>query len=99
MSWCLYALSLDKRVQEKLREELLSIATDSPSMDDLMSLPYLDAVTRETLRLYPVVVSLLRQATKDDYIPLDKPFLDKHGRSHNVIPYVKSSPWCSTAEE
>ena len=49
LSWCLYALALDKRVQQKLREELLSIPTDSPCMDDLMSLlPCLKTVTLET---------------------------------------------------
>ncbi|KAF9234849.1 cytochrome P450 [Melanogaster broomeanus] len=54
-------------VRTKLREELLSVDTETPSMDDLMALLYLDAVVRGTLR---VVV-------KDDVLPLEKPFTDR----------------------
>ena len=50
--WCLFALTQAPEVQRKLREELLSVDTDKPDMDQLNSLPYLDAVCRETLRLY-----------------------------------------------
>lgn len=85
VGWCLFALSLDKRVQHKLREELLAVPTDAPTMDDLMSLPYLDAVLRETLRLYSPVTSTTRQATKDDCIPLSKPFKDRYGKVHHSI--------------
>ncbi|KAJ3480235.1 hypothetical protein NLI96_g8502 [Meripilus lineatus] len=85
VTWCLYALSLDHKVQQKLREELLAVSTDMPSMDELMSLPYLDAVLRETLRLYPPVAGTLREAGKDDLIPLSKPFTDKYGEVHDTI--------------
>ena len=54
-------------------------------MDELMSLPYLDAVLRETLRLYPPVAGTLREAGKDDFIPLSKPFTDKYGEVHDSI--------------
>ena len=50
-TWCLYALTQNPSIQEKLREEILSIPTDMPSMEDLNGLPYLDLVVRETLRL------------------------------------------------
>ena len=48
-------------------------------MDDLNGLPYMDAVVRETLRLYPAVAAIQREAMKDDCIPLGKPFTDKKG--------------------
>ena len=60
MTWVLYSLSQNKDVQTKLREELYNISTDNPTMDDLNGLPYLDAVVRETLRLYPAVGGILR---------------------------------------
>ena len=77
MSWALYALSQNKEVQTKLREEMSSISTDNPTMDDLNGLLYLDSVVRETLRLHPPLTSVLRDAAKDDCIPLSKPFRDK----------------------
>ena len=85
MSWALYALSQDKDAQTKLREEILNISTENPTMDDLNGLPFMDAVIRETLRLYPALPSVLRQAGKDDCIPLSKPFTDKKGVVHNEI--------------
>ena len=85
MSWALYALSQDKHAQTKLREEMYNISTDNPTMDDLNGLPYMDAVVRETLRLYPPVPSIQRQAEKDDCIPLSKPFTDKKGIVRNEI--------------
>ncbi|KAJ3482243.1 hypothetical protein NLI96_g7112 [Meripilus lineatus] len=85
VTWCLYALSSNTRVQQKLREELMTMPNDMPSMDELMTLPYLDLVLRETLRLFPPVTATIRQATKEDFIPLNKPFTDKYGEVHDTI--------------
>ena len=79
MSWALYDLSQNKHAQTNLREEISNISTDNPSMDDLNGLPYMDAVVRETLRLHPPVATILREARKDDCIPLSKPFTNKKG--------------------
>jgi hypothetical protein len=57
----------------------------NPTMDDLNALPYMDAVARDTLRLYPAVSSVLREARKDDCIPLSTPFADKKGIVCNEI--------------
>ena len=85
MSWALYALSQNKQAQTKLREEISNTSIDNPTMDDLNGLPYMDAVVRETLRLYPPIPRLLREARKDDCIPLSKPFTDKKGFVRNEI--------------
>ena len=85
MSWALYALSQNKQAQTKLREEISNISTDNPTMDDLNGLPYMDAVVRETLRLYPALPSVLREAKKDDCIPLSTPFTDRKGIVRNDI--------------
>jgi hypothetical protein len=85
MSWALYSLSHNKDAQTKLREEISSISTDNPTMDDLNGLPYMDAVVRETLRLYPAIAAILRRAGKDDCIPLSKPFTDTKGVEHNEV--------------
>lgn len=84
-TWCLYALAQRLDVQRKLREELREVPVDNPSMDQLNALPYLDAVIRETMRLYPPVVAGIRIASKDDEIPLAVPYMDAHGRMHDTV--------------
>jgi cytochrome P450 len=86
-AWALYALSRDLDVQAKLRDELLSVSTDSPTMDDMNGLPYLDAVVREALRVHAPVPATVRIAMKDDVIPLDTPFVDKNGVLRGSIRY------------
>ena len=76
------------QVQTKLRDELLSVDTDTPSMDELMALPYLDAVLRETLRVHPPVPSTSRFAMKDDVLPVGKPYTDRYGVVRDTITYV-----------
>ena len=52
----LHLLAAHPDVQEKLRREIVN-ARDGQDIpyDQLVKLPYLDAVCRETLRLYPTV--------------------------------------------
>ena len=59
LSRTLHLLSMHPAVQQKLREELMeatSGGTVDLDYDALTKLPYLDAVCRETLRLYVVVL-------------------------------------------
>lgn len=84
-TWVLYSLSRYPAAQQKLREELFSIQSDSPTMDELSALPYLDAVVTETLRLHSPTAMLVRVAAKDDVIPLSEPFTDRHGKLYSEI--------------
>jgi cytochrome P450 len=84
-TWALHELSVAPEIQTKLREELLSVDTETPSMDELSALPYLDAAVREILRLHAPIGETIRVAMKDDVLPLDKPFMDKHGVVHDGI--------------
>ncbi|KAJ3535832.1 hypothetical protein NMY22_g6302 [Coprinellus aureogranulatus] len=88
-TWALYALSNDLEVQKKLREELLEVSTDNPTMDELNALPYLDAVVRETLRVHAPVASTIRVAVKDDTIPLSTPVTDTTGQVHEYLEIKK----------
>ncbi|EIW74059.1 cytochrome P450 [Coniophora puteana RWD-64-598 SS2] len=84
-TWALYALTQNKAAQTKLRDELLTMDTENPSMDALNALPYLDMVVRETLRLHAPVANSIRVATKDDVIPLETPVVDRYGVQRHEI--------------
>ncbi|KAI0326037.1 cytochrome P450 [Cubamyces sp. BRFM 1775] len=84
-AWCLYELARAPHVQAKLREELLAVPTENPTMDELMALPYLDMVVRESLRIRAPVTSTIRTANKADVIPLETPFRGLDGEMHNSI--------------
>jgi cytochrome P450 len=75
----LFAFACHPTVQAKLCAELRTCPTDSPTMDQLNSLPYLESVVREALRLHAPVSSTQRIAMHDAEIPLQKPFKDKQG--------------------
>jgi cytochrome P450 len=72
-------------VQTKLREELLTVDTDNPTMDQLNALPYLDMVIRESLRVHPPVPATSRISMKDDILPLSKAVVDCKGKVHHTI--------------
>lgn len=80
----MYAICRDTAIQDKLREELNG-APDAPSFDELTSLPYLDAVIRETLRVFAVVPGMHRVAEEDSVIPLSEPFIDATGKKHEQL--------------
>ncbi|KDQ54060.1 hypothetical protein JAAARDRAFT_160998 [Jaapia argillacea MUCL 33604] len=84
-TWALYALSLSPSSQSKLRQELLSVPTDTPTMDQLQSLPYLDAVVRETMRVHAPVPTTIRVAMQDDVIPLNSSVVDRNGVTLNEV--------------
>lgn len=65
-------------------------------MDEIMALPYLDMVVKETLRVHSPVPFTGRIATEDDIIPLNKPFTDRDGNVHDSIAYVSPSYLFST---
>jgi len=51
----LFLLSIHQDVQNKLRQEIREAKTSGDlSYDELIALPYLDAVCRETLRVYAI---------------------------------------------
>lgn len=86
LAWFLYNVALYPTIQEKLRDELLSIPTDHPTMEELSSLHYLDCVLREVVRLFPVLPSSLRVATEDTPLPL--------GESVNINGQAQDRIWC-----
>ncbi|KAJ7195155.1 cytochrome P450 [Mycena rebaudengoi] len=89
ITWALYALSQNQSAQSKLREELMTVSTDNPTMEELNALPYLENVVRETLRAHTPLVSVRRMAYMDDVLPLSTPYTDPTGIVHDNIPIRK----------
>ncbi|KAJ7740499.1 cytochrome P450 [Mycena olivaceomarginata] len=85
VTWALFALTQNTAAQTRLREELLEVSSDRPTMDELNALPYLDCVVRETLRLYAPVPTTGRMAFQDDVVPLGTPVTDIDGTVHETL--------------
>ena len=88
VTWATYGLCTQPATQLRLREELLAVNTDTPTYDEINALPYLDAVIRETLRVFSPVPGTIRTVAEDCVLPLSNPIIDKHGKAHTEILYV-----------
>ncbi|GAA5876297.1 hypothetical protein JCM16303_007090 [Sporobolomyces ruberrimus] len=98
LTWTLWTLSRYPEVQTKLRAEIRDArkkakdnGTDEIESDDLNALPYLDAVTREILRLESPVSATIRHAAQDDQIPLARPIRSRSDPNKTIshIPVKK----------
>ena len=70
LTWASYLLSINQRVQLKLRQEVQAVIAesglgiDNVSADTIDAMPYLHAVCSEVLRVYPTVPVTARQAVR-----------------------------------
>ncbi|KAF8318459.1 cytochrome P450 [Clavulina sp. PMI_390] len=88
ITWGIYGLCKYPSTQKALRQELVDAFNtlgDSPTLEELNALPYLDAVVRETLRRYSPVMATTRVASRDSVLPLAKPFVDTAGTTHGTL--------------
>jgi len=72
LAFTTWALSKYPDIQTKLREEVRTIAGE-PTYDDLMDpnrLPYLDAVCKEAIHMFPPAARTEKVVEEDDVIPL-----------------------------
>nr|XP_020447691.1 cytochrome P450 27C1-like [Monopterus albus]XP_020447692.1 cytochrome P450 27C1-like [Monopterus albus] len=70
LSWTLYHLARDPGAQDRLYKEVNSVCPDrrEPTTDDLSQMPYLKAVIKEILRLYPVVPGNGRLVSENEVV-------------------------------
>ncbi|KAI0631059.1 cytochrome P450 [Trametes polyzona] len=76
MSRTLHLLAQRPDVQDRLRREILDAKVmheQELDYDQLHALPFMDAVCRETLRVYTPVVQAFTGTTKDTVLPLSQP--------------------------
>ena len=68
-AWLAYVLATHPEVEEKLIAEIDSITGGDPSYDlqydDLMAVPYMTQVIKETMRVYPPMPVTIRRSLKD----------------------------------
>ncbi|KAJ3539879.1 hypothetical protein NMY22_g4540 [Coprinellus aureogranulatus] len=84
----LHLLALHQDIQDKLRAEIRAAKArfnGEPDYDQLSSLPYLDAVIRETLRRHPPIAALPREAHQDGVLSLSRPIKTVDGREVTEI--------------
>ncbi|KAH9941567.1 cytochrome P450 [Epithele typhae] len=83
MAQILQLLSENPDIQEQVRREILTACDGDPeheiSYDRLHALPLLDAVCKETLRLYPPTPIVLRTAFEDSTLTLARPLRTADG--------------------
>ena len=86
LSWAWYEAARDKSIQARLQEEVDRVCGDrTPCYADLPQLTYCRQVFQESLRHYPPLPLLLRQALED--LPL-RDFTVPRGSMFAVSPYV-----------
>ncbi|KAI6021735.1 hypothetical protein PISMIDRAFT_674045 [Pisolithus microcarpus 441] len=91
MTWALLELAGNPDIQNKLRQELLAFGEEPTYDQQQNSLPYLDAVVHETLRVHPPVTDFVRVATEDDVIPLSEPVVTQSGEVVNSISVARGT--------
>ncbi|KIP02196.1 hypothetical protein PHLGIDRAFT_20511 [Phlebiopsis gigantea 11061_1 CR5-6] len=89
----LHILAERQDIQGKLRSELLEAAPAEEDIpyDTLVSLPYLDAICREVLRLHPPVHALVKETRQDVVMPLSEPVQGVNGEMITEIPVPKDT--------
>ncbi|KAJ7802929.1 cytochrome P450 [Mycena leptocephala] len=91
MNRVFHVLALYPDVQERLRAEILAVP-EHLDHDTLLGLPYLDAVVREVLRLYPPVAPVIfRKAVVDAVLPLSVPITGVDGTLMHSITVPKGT--------
>merc|ERR1712050_157113 len=70
LSWTFYCLATHPEAELEARREITKVCGDrDPQYEDLKRLPYLDAVLKESLRLYPAVPIDTKYVEEDDTWP------------------------------
>lgn len=88
LSRILEVLSSNKEAQDKLRDEIKNASASDGNFehDVVQSLPYLENIIKEVLRLFPPLITMERVATKDTVLPLSRPIRTRDGHQISAIP-------------
>ncbi|KAJ7275776.1 cytochrome P450, partial [Mycena rebaudengoi] len=97
LSWTLFELTQHPDVQAKLRTEILATEQELRARGETEftaayfdKMPYTIAVMKETLRYHPVSIQNMREAARDEVLPLSKPIVTKSGKIITELPIPKN---------
>ena len=91
LAFTMWTLAQNPDIQSKLREEVRTIVGE-PTYDDFVDpnlLPYLDAICKEAMRMFPPAVRGEKVVEEDDIIPLRHPIRGADGSWIKSIPVKK----------
>ncbi|EKM53348.1 uncharacterized protein PHACADRAFT_124964 [Phanerochaete carnosa HHB-10118-sp] len=95
IGWALLELARHPEAQTRLRQEIIGKRSTRGGAGltaaDAESMPYLQAVLREVLRVHPVIGHTFRVAERDDVLPLSKPLTTKSGKVLEKLPVPKGT--------
>ncbi|KAK0204382.1 cytochrome P450 [Desarmillaria ectypa] len=94
LTWSLFELCNHPEQQDRIRTEIAEVRSRYATKGELTSadydsMPFMNAVIKETLRFHPIVPALLRVAACDDVIPLTEPIVTSTGTKLTEIPVEK----------
>ncbi|KAJ7854150.1 cytochrome P450, partial [Mycena olivaceomarginata] len=89
VAFALLELARDADFQDKLRDEIYSSAGSGPRNSVYDSMPLLNALIKETLRLYPTGALSDRVPMEDTVIPLKEAIITSTGERISQIPVKK----------
>ncbi|KAF9047484.1 cytochrome P450 [Panaeolus papilionaceus] len=96
LTWFLLEMARHPEMQSKLRAEIRQKRHEIEAQgeseltaNDMEAMPYLMAVTKETLRFHPVAYTTVREAARDDVLPLSKPVITASGKAITEVPIPK----------
>ncbi|KAK0495222.1 cytochrome P450 [Armillaria luteobubalina] len=94
LTWLLYELCNHPEQQNRIRQEIAEVrarvgAEGELCSTDYDSMPFMNAVIKETLRFHPINPAIMRVAGSDDVIPLLEPVTMSTGAKLTRIPVKK----------
>lgn len=98
LTWTLWELAKHPEIQKRLRTEIREAevaararGSGELTLHDIESMPYLQAVLKEGMRIHPAVGRISRVAGRDEIVPLAKPLHMISGRVVNEVAIPKGT--------
>ncbi|KAJ7671826.1 cytochrome P450 [Mycena rosella] len=98
MSWAMFELAQHPKIQRRLRAEIKETYSAMRARGDLEltaadfdNMPYTIAVMKETLRFHSVAAWSIREAARDEVLPLSTPIVTTSGKTITELPIPKNT--------